>query len=661
MLAFAAVLGLACALLGALGSAIFAGLSAGARAKRIRASLGEPRTAVADGMGAGVVTLEGTLRADGTAPATRFPYGMSLMEEVTQGAVTAPHGALALEVSGRAIAIDGDVQVILGSRETFEAAGKGMIRALADGDEARARGRLEPVAADTASSYRERAVAYRLRPDGVAVPLAFAGTPRASAGRRHALAAIGAGAIGAVAGFAGAYARPEPIAPPPIVSGAAEASCARTIELAVGQGKFDGEAVAACPDTEQAALAHFYSGDMVAASIAFAHAREAHPELVPSIAEAEAHLFASDDARARAVVQKLADAAAVSTPPAQALACAAAALGRRAGQPDAAPLLDRLVAASPTNEGCIATAYDFRLVWPRLPKFGGFHGAYGDLFLLEQTDHADPRGAHPIFAGRPEVWVVDPGSAVVGEPVGLIASGLEHARRGVAGGIDEREQVASYAVIVAMFHAYLGERAEARRALADVDQLAVLAEGASTERAEYRHYLFGVAAATALHAGDDARLEQYLALSANGAGANAIESYRRLMRPDAKYEKTIDHWNAPILRMRETGDGKELVLALTKEHSTGRRVLARVLPGITKDRRAVDVWLEELFPQPCVRCGIWAVAANVADRREAARLLGNQDVEERSAKILARLAPLLLRRDGAPQWMVLERALAAKP
>jgi hypothetical protein len=90
-------------------------------------------------------------------------------------------------------------------------------------------------------------------------------------------------------------------------------------------------------------------------------------------------------------------------------------------------------------------------------------------------------------------------------------------------------------------------------------------------------------------------------------------------------------------------------------------VLARVLPGITRNEGALQAWLKDRFPPPCVRCGLWAVAANVADRREAARLLHAGEIEARAAETARRLIKLVMRRDGEPQWIMLERALAAKP
>jgi hypothetical protein len=97
-----------------------------------------------------------------------------------------------------------------------------------------------------------------------------------------------------------------------------------------------------------------------------------------------------------------------------------------------------------------------------------------------------------------------------------------------------------------------------------------------------------------------------------------------------------------------------------KENSTGRRILARVVPGITRHTVSLAGWLENDFPPPCAACGLWAVAANVADRREAARLLGKHDIEDRSARLAVHLVEFLLERSGDPQWVELERALAAK-
>src|SRR5262249_30255373 len=163
------------------------------------------------------------------------------------------------------------------------------------------------------------------------------------------------------------------------------------------------------PNTEQAALAQVYIGSFGGASRSFKGAREKNPKMEPSIAEAEAHIFAGEDVLARDVVAKLAEAAAPGSERARALGCVGAALGRRAGQPDAAPLLDRLVRGAP-NEACEVQAYDFRLTMPRLPEKGGLYTAYADVFLLERASeekyYRGTRGSHPTYAGVPEVWLV---------------------------------------------------------------------------------------------------------------------------------------------------------------------------------------------------------------------------------------------------------------
>ena len=97
---------------------------------------------------------------------------------------------------------------------------------------------------------------------------------------------------------------------------------------------------------------------------------------------------------------------------------------------------------------------------------------------------------------------------------------------------------------------------------------------------------------------------------------------------------------------------------LREKRSTGRALLPRILPKVTQNRAALDAWLHDDFPTADLRNGVFALALNIGDRRDAARVLGDKAAVEKWAAVAKRLHEVVLRRDGAPTWIALEETTA---
>lgn len=83
-----------------------------------------------------------------------------------------------------------------------------------------------------------------------------------------------------------------------------------------------------------------------------------------------------------------------------------------------------------------------------------------------------------------------------------------------------------------------------------------------------------------------------------------------------------------------------------------------MLPKVTTEREALRAWLHDDFPSADLRGGIFALATNIGDRRDAARVLGDAELEAKWAPVARALHAAVLRRDGAPMWIALEDALS---
>jgi hypothetical protein len=160
---------------------------------------------------------------------------------------------------------------------------------------------------------------------------------------------------------------------------------------------------------------------------------------------------------------------------------------------------------------------------------------------------------------------------------------------------------------------------------------------------------------------DCPRVERYLAATTESVLHEVISELDRQSAPGTPYTApSYDTWNTPLLETAASGDADTVVAALQKANSSGRQVLGRIVPKITKNQDSLRRWLNNEFPRPCLSCGVVDIAINVADRREAARLLGDHDLENRWAEVARRFTDAMTRHDGAAEWIALERAIAGR-
>jgi hypothetical protein len=101
-----------------------------------------------------------------------------------------------------------------------------------------------------------------------------------------------------------------------------------------------------------------------------------------------------------------------------------------------------------------------------------------------------------------------------------------------------------------------------------------------------------------------------------------------------------------------------LFLALMGEREDAAAHLDLFDPGDARARALVEHVFSDppdAVPPPCVSCGIFSLAENVAERRAQTRRTGDQALEARLAPVAERLAAIVLQRDGAPEIFALEQ------
>ncbi len=678
---------------------LFQRLRARARAVRVRARLGDvtKASALAERSPGALVALSGKLRVRSPGKTTRlttfFPFGVSLSEKPSSEAITLDW-ASGLELSVDDVELAGDAQVVLGSRETSLRASEsearafgvsrmaedGMLRGVASGDEVIVRGKLERVASEVGDDYRTSSVRHRLVGDAANVlAVASATTPR-PAGKRAYVLPI---ALGALVAASVPLTTPSPRPMPPAGAAASRAptappSCAAEIDALLARGNpwRAEKRLASCDWRMSAARVAVHLADFPRASRAFADARERGEPVDPTVTEIETHLFAGNDALAREVTKKLREAHYPSYPPAS-LFCVEGAFGRRAGQPDGAELLARTAATPRAGEGCDLLSDDFALV-PFVTK--SERRAY---FVAERT----PQHLHWLLKENEvlnrHVGLFGVASVVVNEPTSRVTRNVPLAAaalRTLAPKQDDYKGdyqplfAARMAADVALFDVVMGERDAAEASFAALDWLAPTASDAAYERRiatfydrnvgiqyewprlELARLLMSYAAGIALHAGDETRMKAYLAASDHGAGEDALWRWVAQTKP-ADRTLPLDHWNQ-ALAAATSGKGGDVVKALREARSTGRGALPRIVPKITTEREALVAWLYDDFPPADLRNGILALATNIGDRREAARVLGDTALEEKWAPVARALHAAVLRRDGGPMWIAVEEAVS---
>jgi len=359
------------------------------------------------------------------------------------------------------------------------------------------------------------------------------------------------------------------------------------------------------------------------------------------------------------------------------ISCVEGALGRRAGQADGAELLARTADRSRADAACSLLADDFGLVpyQARSQQREYFHAERAPESLgwsLQEKDRLDRRVG--LF-GLASVVVNDPTSRVPRE-VPLAAAAVKALGPKLATNTNYVHLLftARSAADVALFDVVMGEREAAAKSFASLDVLAKWSTDAAYDARVAGYYekkigqdhewphlelarlLMSYSAGIALHAGDETRMNTYLASSDHGAGQDAL---RRWMAQTqlGDHTKRLDHWNT-VLDTAERGDGAAIARDLHDKHSTGRALLPRILPKVTSHREALDAWLATDFPAADLRSGVFALALNIGDRRDAARVLGDKAAEAKWAAVAKKLHEIVLRRDGAPTWIALEETTA---
>lgn len=647
-----------------------------------------------------LVTLDGRVAAESPRVVSFHPYGSSLLDEANAYAVTHLPGdrPLVVELDGGRAVVEGDVQVLVGSEETehgasidvartFEAeplvaaAGRrrvGQFRAVGPGDRVRIRGLASP-APDDDAHYRERGTTVRVVPETVRAPgapaavsfAALASTRRPTKSTLLPPALVAAIALGAAGATVVATRAPASAPPAREVTTTApavktEPACRKDVIAAVEKSDPRATELAkACEDPLARAFAAFAEGDFQDASDAFDAARTQDPSLVPSLAEAEAHLFVHQDARVAKTVRSMLDAfyPGPSTSEKRYLECIAAALDARAAGDKRHPRCSTrpfAKLARALEPGGFGTEEDD--TWPDYGPKGFLDGLRYDAVRV------------------PAVAAVAPRSRVQGRPVGLEKKLLDqfvvpvepsqHPYGRLTDSYPPRDDVyallTGFAADLTLFYAFTGftERAKPYWPVLDRTASILEKEGASYQEpldaelirtwdrasiaeaqaarekaiAKERtmlEFVVSVGAAAALTAGDLARVDRYTKVG-EVHGAHVVKQLRDTLEPGAAWEEPAEdgHWPERRAVFDAAGDGARVVELLVAQGSTGRDVLPRVLPRITTNRSALDRWYEGRYPAGCVTCGASAWLGHLSDRREVGRLLGGAAANEH-----ARLLP----------------------
>ncbi len=156
--------------------------------------------------------------------------------------------------------------------------------------------------------------------------------------------------------------------------------------------------------------------------------------------------------------------------------------------------------------------------------------------------------------------------------------------------------------------------------------------------------VMAVAAAAALHSGDQARTERY-AHNAEVYSASVVRQLRAALQGNAAWEEPIEdgHWpdRRPLFAAGVSGDAAAVVRQLVEQKSTGRDVLPRIMPLLRVNRSAVATWSATQFPAPCLTCGASSLVGHLSDRREVARLVGTKDERDRLLSVVTRFVDAL--------------------
>jgi hypothetical protein len=669
-----------------------------------------------------VVTLEGKLvsgDAATAAPLVSFhPYGTSFLDEPNVYAIThvPAHTPCAVELDGGGRALrEGSIQVLAGSVESehgapleqasvFEAdelarakvrTRVGQFRSARAGDRVRVRGAVEP-APDDDALYRARSNVLRMSPGAddssgarTSITVAVSEPPvRKRIGpRRTRTIAFGSGLIigGAAAFFFTARHAPVTHGTSSVADGGASApapACRAAVLGKVQTNKATDAAddAKACDDPYAKAVVHYANGDFREASAAFADAATRDPDLVPSVSEAETHLFAHDYAHAASAVHRMIARfyPGPSTAEKRYLECIAGVLDDRTQQANDAGVGPYYVTAPGKRYRKICSTRPFAKFARELDAEGAY---WGDDDWRDFANHEYLHDANYDVIGNPFSAALALRSRMFARPIGvekdlldrlLVASGPgrldrprgRYGRLNVFFGHEEDfyPPVAAYAAELTLFYAYAGFPERSKPYWPILDLVAETLE-ASPARSfhvvestfEYEKKLveaerdvmtftIGLALASALLSGDDARVKRYAAVGEVHA-AHVYTQLQTMLRPGAAWEEPAEdgHWpeHSALFAAAGSGDAANVVKLLTEQRSTGRDTLARILPRISRNRAALDTWLKDAYPAPCVTCGATDFFGHLSDRREVTRLLGHTQESDALRPAAARFTDAL--------------------
>jgi hypothetical protein len=226
---------------------------------------------------------------------------------------------------------------------------------------------------------------------------------------------------------------------------------------------------------------------------------------------------------------------------------------------------------------------------------------------------------------------------------------------------NEKTAFGHHVAELAAFFAIMGESSRAALYLDALDRITAVDPPYPTNRQpedvryEWSRWqkVLAVAAGAAIQAGDEARAQRYLPDAEAHAKDVALQHLALLHGTQS--DRVAQSPNSELVAIASTGDGAKVADALVHAQTTARPVIRAIMARVRDNREALRIWARTKLPPGCDRCGVYAIAENVSDRREIARLVGDRVLEERWATVARRYIDALLHRDGAPERIELAR------
>jgi hypothetical protein len=622
-------------------------------ARRLRQRLGSPAapgelpSLARSARGTLEVTLEGTFRrGDGPGGGVASFHRRGSARGDDASAVVWTDGADApawIEVGSDRVALTPPFHVLVGTRHDDGDADlvgtrrlTGSVRTVHPGDRVVVRGRLEleTPEATPEGGYRAPLRGYRLVPEdgrggvGGSIPIAAALAPRHP--RQRGLGAwVGIGllaglAFGAVGGGVG---RLRSRVPP---------ACEATVEDMLKASRFEDALSIPCRAPHLEARAYVGLGRIPEASAAWWAARAEGRAVAPSVSEVQAHALAGHPDRAALVVEEEIRHWTPRSPRVEDLSCFGDAFALRAGDAGgrAAPECQAVLAGKDDGFRALSDAArsgtpgDFTCEGPSGLLYGGVASTRFDRLALEQS----------------------------------ILRGVDRPAREALSIASKSDRIAygERATELAIFFAGMGEREEARALLDLFDRIARAEPpgpsagecGRATGPAWFHVVTDAAIAAEIL--GDDERVARYVAPSYYGA---TVENHWTLIRDGRAdpYARRLMPGDIRLFGVASDGDGAALAKALDEQGIPTPTVFAEILPRIRARKEALHAWAVSRLPDLCLTCGIFTLAAQVGDRREIARLLGEQELEARFATLAHALVEILLQQPDPRELLAFER------